>query len=204
MSVMAVLDEAAVPHAAASRSHPLDPLTAQEVEAAARAVTASAGLDPSARFVYVSLYEPAKADVIAFEAGGPAPERQVKVLVREKAERASYEGVVAVDHAAVRSWRRVDQIQPPVMFEEFLGAEEVVRADPRWQEAMRRRGVTDFSLCMIDPWSAPNVEPGMDPEDGRFVRPLTFVRSEPGDNGYARPVEGLLTLVNLDTMSVVE
>jgi primary-amine oxidase len=44
----------------------------------------------------------------------------------------------------------------------------------------------------------------MDPADGRFVRPLTFVRSEPGDNGYARPVEGLLTLVNLDTMSVVE
>jgi primary-amine oxidase len=57
---------------------------------------------------------------------------------------------------------------------------------------------------MVDPWSAPNVEPGVNPEDGRFVRPLTFVRSEPGDNGYARPVEGLLTLVNLDTMSVVE
>src|SRR5579859_5677818 len=155
MSVMAVLDEAAVHGAAAARSHPLDPLTPEEVEAAARAVTDAAGLAPSARFVYVSLYEPAKADVIAFEAGGPAPERQVKVLVREKAERASYEGIVAVDHAAVRSWRRVDTIQPPVMFEEFLGAEEVVRADPRWQEAMRRRGVTDFSLCMIDPWSAP-------------------------------------------------
>ena len=204
MSVMAVLDEAAVPPAAAARSHPLDPLTAEEVEAAARAVTAAAGLEPSARFVYVSLYEPAKAEVIAFEAGGPAPERQVKVLVREKAERATYEGIVAVDHGTVRSWRRVDGVQPPVMFEEFLRAEEIVLADPRWQEAMRRRGVTDFSLCMVDPWSAPNVEPGMDPEDGRFVRPLTFVRAEPGDNGYARPVEGLLTLVNLDTMSVVE
>ena len=70
MSVMAVLDEAAVHDAAASRSHPLDPLTAAEVEAAARAVTA-AGLGPLARFVYISLYEPAKAEVIAFEAGGP-------------------------------------------------------------------------------------------------------------------------------------
>ena len=121
MSVMAVLDEAAVHGAAAARSHPLDPLTPAEIEAAARAVTAAAGLAPSARFVYVSLYEPAKADVIAFEAGGPAPERQVKVVIRERAERASYEGIVAVDHAAVRSWRRVDGVQPPVMFEEFLG-----------------------------------------------------------------------------------
>jgi primary-amine oxidase len=204
MSGMAVLDEAAVPDAAASRSHPLDPLTPGEVEAAARAVTASAGLGPLARFVYISLYEPAKAGVIAFEAGGPAPERQVKLVIRERAERASYEAIVAVDRAAVLSYRRVDGVQPPVMFEEFLGAEAVVRADPRWQEAMRRRGVTDFSLCMIDPWSAPNTEPGMSPEDGRFVRPLTFVRSAPDDNGYARPVEGLLTVVNLDTMTVTE
>ena len=69
---------------------------------------------------------------------------------------------------------------------------------------MRRRGVTDFSLCMIDPWSSPNLAPGLGPEDGRFVRPLTFVRSSPDDNGYARPVEGLVTLVDLDTMTVVD
>jgi primary-amine oxidase len=163
MIVMAVLDEAAARGAAASHSHPLDPLTPAEIEAAAQAVTTAAGLGPAARFVYISLYEPAKADVITFEAGGPAPERQVKVVIRDRAERASYEGIVSLDHAAVRSWRRVDGIQPPVMFQEFLAAEEVVRADPRWQEAMRRRGVTDFSLCMIDPWSAPNVEPSCSP-----------------------------------------
>src|SRR6266567_991721 len=203
---MAVLasDQASVPDAATSRAHPLEPLTAAEIEAAAAAVTAAAGLGPSARFVYISLYEPAKAEVIAFEAGGPAPERLVKLVLRERAERASYEGIVAVDRAEVRSWRRVDGVQPSVMFEEFLAAEETVRSDPRWQEAMRRRGVTDFSLCMIDPWSSPNVAPGLGPDDGRFVRPLTFVRSAPDDNGYARPVEGLVTLVDLDTMTVVD
>ena len=193
-----------MPDAATARAHPLEPLTAAEIEAAAAAVRAAAGLRPSARFVYISLYEPAKADVIAFEAGGPAPARQVKVVLRERAERASYEGIVAVDRAEVQSWRRVEGVQPSVMFEEFLAAEETVRADPRWQQAMRRRGVTDFSLCMIDPWSSPNVAPGLGPQDGRFVRPLTFVRSAPDDNGYARPVEGLVTLVDLDTMTVVD
>jgi primary-amine oxidase len=199
--------------------HPLDPLSAAEIEAAAAAIATAADLGPSARFVYISLYEPAKAEVIAFEAGGPPPERLVKVVVRERAERASYEGIVAVDRAELRSWQLVPGVQPSVMFEEFLGAEEVVRADPRWQEAMRRRGVTDFDLCMIDPWSSPNIEPdpkapkdpkdpkdlkGLGPEDGRFVRPLTFVRSAPDDNGYARPVEGLVVLVDLDTMTVVD
>src|SRR6266567_3317868 len=169
---MAVLasDQASVPDAATSRAHPLEPLTAAEIEAAAAAVTAAAGLRPSARFVYISLYEPTKADVIAFEAGGPAPERQVKLVLRERAERASYEGIVAVDRAEVQSWRRVEGVQPSVMFEEFLAAEETVRADPRWQQAMRRRGVTDFSLCMIDPWSSPNVAPGLGPQDGHHLR----------------------------------
>jgi primary-amine oxidase len=219
----------------APATHPLVPLSAAEIETAAEAVKVRQGLGPTARFVYVSLYEPAKADVIAFEAGGPAPERLVKVVVRERAERATYEGIVAVlprgddppesprargDYPSPRtplgppedssaggdvvSWRRVPGVQPSVMLEEFLAAEDAVRKDPRWQEAMRKRGVTDFGLCMIDPWSSPNVAPGLGPEDGRFVRPLTWVRSAPDDNGYARPVENVVTLVDLDTMTVVD
>ena len=57
---------------------------------------------------------------------------------------------------------------------------------------MRKRGITDFSLCMIDPWSTPNVEPGVGPDDGRFVSPLTWVRDDPEDNGYAHPVDGVV------------
>ena len=66
------------------------------------------------------------------------------------------------------------------MLEEFLAAEDIVRKDPRWQEAMRKRGIEDFDLCMIDPWSTPNVEPGVGPADGRFVSPLTWVRGDAG------------------------
>ena len=84
-------------------------------------------------------------------------------------------------------------VQPSIMVEEFLIAEDLVRKDPRWQEAMRKRGITDFDLCMIDPWPTPNVEPGDGPDDGRFVTPLTWVRSDPADHGYARPVEGVVT-----------
>jgi primary-amine oxidase len=201
---MALLDSGETEVPAPPRFHPLDPLTAAEIETAAKSTVAAASLGPSARFVYISLYEPAKAEVVAFEAGGPAPERLVKIVVRERKARATYEGIVAVRHEELRSWRKVPGAQSSVMFEEFLAAEQVVRDDPRWQQAMRKRGVTDFELCMIDPWSSPNIAPGLGPEDGRFVRPLTFVRSKPGDNGYARPVEGLVTLVDLDTMTVVD
>ena len=194
----------AAPAREAGGHHPLDPLSHAELEAAVELVREDAGLAGSARFVYVNLYEPTRAEVDDFEAGGPAPERLVKMIVRERAERATYEGIVGLDGGRVHSWRRVPGVQPSVMFEEFLACEDVVRADPRWQAAMGLRGVSDFSLCMIDPWSSPNVAPGLGPEDGRFVRPLTWVRADADDNGYARPVEGLVVLVDLDTMSVVD
>ena len=44
-----------------------------------------------------------------------------------------------------------------------MACEEVVQADPRWQEAMRRRGVEDFSLAMVDPWASSYTGPGRRP-----------------------------------------
>ncbi|HEY1823951.1 MAG TPA: primary-amine oxidase, partial [Trebonia sp.] len=183
--------------------HPLAPLTAVEIEAAASAVKAVKSLGDTARIVYVSLYEPSKQEVIAFEAGGQAPARLVKVIIRERAERATYEAIVGLPDGGVVHYQRVPGVQPSVMFEEFMAAEDIVRNDPRWQEAMRKRGITNFDLCMIDPWSTPNVEPGVGPQDGRFVSPLTWVRDDPGDNGYAHPVDGVVTKVDLDTLTVV-
>jgi primary-amine oxidase len=95
-------------------------------------------------------------------------------------------------------------VQAPISEEEFMAAEEIVLQDPRWQEAMRKRGVEDFSLAMLDPWAASYTCPQDHPDARRICRPLTWVRSEPGDHGYARPVEGLITVVDLDAMKVVD
>ena len=38
-----------------------------------------------------------------------------------------------------------------------------MKADPRWQEAMRKRGVEDFELAMVDPWPSSNTGPGRPP-----------------------------------------
>ena len=183
--------------------HPLAPLTGGEIEAAASAIKAAKRLSDTARFVYISLYEPSKHEIIAFEEGGPVPDRLAKVIIRERAEHATYEGVIKLPDGEVVDYNRVPGVQPSVMLEEFLASEDIVRKDPRWQEAMRKRGITNFELCMIDPWSTPNVEPGVGPEDGRFVSPLTWVRDDPDDNGYAHPVDGVVTKVNLDTLTVV-
>ena len=180
--------------------HPLEPLSAEEVAAAGAILKAAKGLGATARFVFVSLHEPPKAAVQA----GEKVAREAFVVLYEKAERKTYEAVVSLTERAVVSFTHIEGVQAPIMSEEFEACEELVRADPDWQAAMRRRGVEDFSLAMIEPWAAGYTGPDDDPGARRIIRPLTWVRAEPGENGYARPVEGLVVVVDLDAMEVVD
>ena len=47
-------------------AHPLEPLTADEIGAAAALLRAEQGLGDSARFVFVTLHEPPKSAVLAW------------------------------------------------------------------------------------------------------------------------------------------
>ena len=130
--------------------------------------------------------------------------REAFVVLYEKAERKTYEAVVSLTEQAVVSWKHIEGVQPPIMAEEFMACEALVQADPDWQAAMRLRGVEDFSLAMVDPWAAGYTGPEDDPSARRIIRPLTWVRAAPGEHGYARPVEGLVVVVDLDRMEVVD
>jgi primary-amine oxidase len=188
----------------ATARHPLDPLSPAEIEAAGDILRSQRSLADTARFVFVSLDEPDRATVMGFQPGDPI-ERRAFVILRERAQRTTYEAIVSITTSEVVSWRERTGIQPPIMFEEFLASEQVVRNDPRWQEAMRRRGVTDFENVMIDPWSLGYNGPEDAADRARMVRPLTFVRQgSPDDNGYARPVEGLVVRFDLDRMEVMD
>ena len=184
--------------------HPLEPLTADEVAAVATILKEARGLGPSHRFVFVALHEPAKAQVLAWSAGDDPLPREAHVVLYDRATRATCEAVVSLTTREVVSFAEVPGVQASIMAEEFESCEAIVVADPRWQEAMRRRGVEDFSLAMIDPWASSWTGPEDDPGARRIVRPLTWVRSAPGENGYARPVEGLVVLVDLDAGAVVD
>src|ERR1700754_1095564 len=188
--------------------HPLAPLTPEEITTAAEVLRAGKGLTETARFVFITLHEPPKAAVLAWRPEGttadePLP-RQAHVVLYERAERRTYEAVVSLTDRAVASFTPVPGVQAPIMLEEFMACEPMVQADPRWQEAMRRRGVEDYSLTMIDPWASSWTGPEDDPSARRIVRPLTWLRAAPGEHGYARPVEGLIVTVDLDAREVID
>jgi primary-amine oxidase len=179
--------------------HPLDPLTADEVARAWSLVRTHDGLGPRVRVISVALAEPLRAAL----SGAEHPvERAAFVVLMDRDARKAYEAVVALTQGRVVSWTHVPGVQPAIVLDEFFECEAAVRADPGWQAAMRRRGITDFSLAMVDPWSAGNF--GIEDEKGRRLsRTLTWVRKSPTDNGYARPVANLIATVDLDEMKVI-
>lgn len=182
-------------------SHPLDPLSAGEIEEVTRILQSAGSLTPTTRVVSIALHEPEKAAVLSYQSGG-AFERQAEVIVLDRASGTTYEGRVSLSREAVDSWRDVPGVQPAITGDEFFECERIVKADPRFQEAARKRGVTDMDLVLVDPWSAGFY--GDESEQGRrLVRALAWVRSSPGGNAYAHPIENVAILVDLNAQEVV-
>jgi len=175
--------------------HPLDPLCAEEIEQAGmrcRAHDRSATL----RFVSIALKEPEKAAIYAFVPGDPITRRAFVVML-DRAEGAVFEAIVDLTGGGMESWERRPNVQPIPLFEEFEQADAIIRADPDWLAAMTKRGVTDVSKVAIDPWPAGNF--GDPDEQGhRLLRGISYVHDEPSSHSYARPVEGIVAVVDLN------
>ncbi|HEX3980585.1 MAG TPA: primary-amine oxidase, partial [Acidimicrobiales bacterium] len=185
-----------------SVAHPLDALLVEEVGAAVAAVRASGRMTDGALFASVTLEEPTKATLSRHRPGDPV-ERRIRLIILPGPESSLVEAVVSVPGGEVLEWTERHEVRPALLFDDSYRAILALRADPDWQRAMILRGITDFEKVQIDPWPTGNF--GNPAEDGRrIVRCLSYYREEPMDNGYARPIEGVLATVDAARGVVLE
>jgi primary-amine oxidase len=183
-------------------AHPLEALSAAEIETAAAILREDERLTDAARFAYFGLEEPPKDVVATFDAGDPV-ERRVRVVIVPGPAVDVIEAVVDVNRRAVQSWREVAGVRPGLLFEEAINAIAALNEHPEWQAALARRGITDVSRVQIDPWPAGSF--GLPVEEGRRItRGLPFYRDKDSDNGYTRPIEGLIGFVDIGRGEVLE
>lgn len=184
-----------------SAPHPLEPLTAEEVLAAVAIVRQRQQLPASYRFVTVTLQEPPKAVVVQ----GLSSQREAFLILLDNATGRGYEAIVDLTARTVRALTPLPAgVQPPIMLDEFIECEEAVKRSPEFLAALKKRGIDDASLVMVDPWSAGVYGTELEAEKGlRISRALAWVRSEPLDNGYARPIDGVIAVVDLNKMEVL-
>jgi len=187
--------------------HPLAPLTGEEIAAAREAVFASGRARVPAgdlRFAYVGLCEPPKDVVRAVDRGeNVAADRRVRLVLLEGPEADVTEAIVSVTRGEVDRWEVVKDVRPPLQIEESIHVLNALHENAEWNAALDRRGVVDRSLVQIDPWPAGTF--GLAHEEGRRItRCLAFLRESADDNGYARPLEGLLAFVDMGRGEVLE
>ena len=182
-------------------THPLDPLDASEIEATAGACRRR-DLGDDSRFVTIALLEPDKRALLEWEQGGAEPAREAEVVILDRSARETVEATVAVGSGEVTRWVRRADIQPMAVVSELVEAEQAVLLDPDFQAAMARRGVTDMGMVQVDAWPAGHFGP--DEETGqRLCRAVAFLKPAPGDNEWAHPVDGVIVLLDLNTLEVL-
>jgi primary-amine oxidase len=183
-----------------SARHPLAPLTVEEAAAAARLALAATG--EGARLVYVALAEPDKSVVLGWD-GTPAPRKALAVTY---AKPAGLTWMITIDLAAgaVAAKVPVPGAQPPIMIEEWMADAEGIKADPSFQAACAKRGVTDMSRVQIDPWPASYFGLDIDNSGKRLARGVAYLLDGEGGNPYAKPIENLVAIWDRDAGVMVE
>ncbi|MFF0267072.1 primary-amine oxidase [Kribbella sp. NPDC004536] len=176
-------------------THPLDPLSADEYLVARDVLDKAGLLTPTTRFAYVGLEEPPKQDVL----NGTARGRALRAYLIDVATGELADVVVSVSRAEVVRRHVLDPArdgQLPILDEDFVKVDEIVHADPGWQDAVRRRGITDLGTVRVCPLTAGWY--GHAGEEGRrIVRVLAFVQEYPSDLAWAHPIDGLAAYVDL-------
>jgi primary-amine oxidase len=192
---LAVLSLAPALHA---QSHPMDALTGPEIRRTAQILRDRHLVDPAGRFPLITLKEPAKAAVLAWQAGQPVP-RSAFVIVKEGTH--TFEAVVDLTAGVVSSWTEIPGVQPSVLLEEFFGATALVAEDPEFLAGLARRGLTTEQVFCA-PLSAGYF--GTPEEEGhRLLRISCFDVSE-GSNLLARPIGGLYAVADTNSGEVLE
>jgi primary-amine oxidase len=181
--------------------HPLDMLNGPEIERAVALVRGTGRVPDSALFAHVVLDEPSKPELARWKAGDPL-DRRVRVLVVPGPDLALLEVVVSVSRDEIETWHEVEGMRPALLMTEAMNAISTTKEHPEYVAALARRGITDLDAVQIDPWPAGVF--GYPSEAGRRIaRCISFLRHDATDNGYARPIEGLVVDFDMGRNEVI-
>jgi len=178
-------------------AHPLDALTADEITEAVALLREAGRVDDATLFPYISLKEPEKSEVLAWEPGTPGP-RVVEVHYRSGD--GAFVAEVDLTADSVASVEPADG-ETMILLAEFLTAMELATGDPAFVEGLAKRDLKPEDVFCL-PLTAGQF--GLPEEEGRRLMKVPCYVLPTGSNFYAKPIEGLYAVVDLNARNVVE
>jgi len=181
-------------------AHPLDPLTADEIIGAANILLAGGAAQPGAIFQSVELREPSKTEVL----GGRSSGRQATVFWRQNKQ--SFKSVVNLQAGSFTPRQLIARTQGQL----GLTITEVVDfsfafQDPAFLHALARRGIKtpqQLQQVLVTPLTPGSF--GLPEEQRRIVKAQMYYTDGASINLYARPIEGMQAIIDLDDKRVLQ
>jgi primary-amine oxidase len=215
-SCCAISSKSASLNTSYSSFHPLEPLSAAEVAAT---VSLIKKLDiysfTSTRIISIMLKEPHKAIVNSWheKKGAFQLDRHSTAVLIDNDSNSTYECIFNITQMEnIKLLKAPKGSQPIISFDEMAECEAAVLASDLFRDAFRKHYGDKIDIdkhVMVDVWSVGYYGRDSDNADIseerniRLSRPLCFIRSDDTDNGYARPIEGLRPVVDLNKMKVM-
>lgn len=180
-------------------THPLDPLTLEEIRLTTAILKREDRVDGDSRFVYISLEEPPKDQVYRWKPGGPLHRRAFVVL---RSQDGVTECTVDLKARGLERCEEIAGVEHRLLLDEYALADEIIKGDPDWQASMRRRGYTNFDEIRNIHYFAGT----FGEEEGSESRLLHVVSYDEGRaaNFWGRPIEGVLAIVDLREKRLIE
>jgi primary-amine oxidase len=136
--------------------HPLEALHPAEI-AMTKQIVIKQGMIPrninpdTTLFISVDLIDPSKQFVLTFNESKKF-DRRVTVVLVERESVMTYELIVSLTNEKVVDWNERHGVHPLIPLEEFSECDRIVKLDPNFREAMKKRGLLNPNHWMIEPW----------------------------------------------------
>ena len=198
IALLAVLTIAVPPAAGQAPTHPLDGLSAREHWAVYDALVASGKTDTTTRYLYMGLHEPPKTEVLSWRPGRPF---RREALVHLTQDRRGYEALVDITGKKLLNWKEIPNRQYMTSASEGNQADGLAMKDPKVRDALKARGVTDFTHVSCGPANHGYFD--LPEERGHRVVHLTCEDAHNRVSGYAESFGGLVVAVDLTDNKVL-
>jgi primary-amine oxidase len=168
-----------------------DALTADEITLASTIIKKAGIGGERPGFGSLFLQEPDKAQLRA----GESVTRQARAMVLDRTSAATYDVLVDLDEETVVSSTQLTEGGAQMLASEIPIVNDAAKSDPRYIEALAKRGIDDLTLVQLDPFGVGN-RGDLDLDGRRLWACISYFRHEEDDNAYAHVIEGVIAIVD--------
>lgn len=184
--------------------HPLNSLNSDEIKKTFDVINRSKYAYKNMRFAELKLKEPEKAKVWDYFINHKEfKEDRIASFILLKGSQA-IEGEVNLNTQQVTKWNVLKDTHGMVLLDNFEAVQRVIETSKEYQEALRKRGITDVKKVIATPLTV-GYFGGKDGLDKQLNILKVVAYLDVGDGNYwAHPIENLVAVVDLDKEKIIK